>query len=105
MMDIEVYLSEYESFGVSALEASACEKPVVVNEVGGLKEVVENNITGIFVKPGNIQDAADSLSKLVQDKSLRELLGKNGRKKVTGQFSWNASVQKMLEIYNEIVKC
>jgi len=105
MMDVEVYLSEYESFGVSVLEASACEKPVVVNEVGGLKEVVDNNLTGIFVKPGSIQNTADAITKLIRDKFLREEFGKNGRKKVTSGFSWSVSVQKMIEIYNETKSC
>jgi len=54
MMDIEVFLSKTESFGVSVLEASATETPVIVTNVGGLPEVVEDGVTGIVVPLGEM---------------------------------------------------
>ena len=60
LMDIEVYLSVEESFGVSILEASACERPVVVSNIGGLTEVVENGKTGIIVPSMSIKESSRS---------------------------------------------
>jgi glycosyltransferase involved in cell wall biosynthesis len=104
MMDIEVYLSDFEGFGVSVIEASACEKPVVVSNVGGLPEVVAHNETGILVPPKNPEVAAKAISSLVRDKELRLKYGKAGRAKVEKEYNWNENVAQMINLYNTIVK-
>jgi len=104
MMDIEVYLSDYESFGVSVIEAMACENPVVVSDVGGLPEVVDHNETGIVVPAKNPKLAAQAISKLIQDKDLRLMLGKAGRTKVGGHYNWDENVAQMINLYTTIVK-
>ncbi len=78
-----------ESFGVSVLESSACEKPVVVSKVGGLPEVVKDGITGIIVEPHNIQATAVAIEKLVLDVNLRKQFGKQGREMVKGKYDWD----------------
>ena len=74
MLSVYVTLSieESESFGLAVIEASACEKPAVVSNVGGLPEAVENNVTGFIVESKNVQQAADVLYKLVVDKKPEE---------------------------------
>jgi len=103
VMDIEVYLSDFESFGVSVIEASACEKPVVVSDVGGLPEVVEHNKTGIIVPQKNPQQAALAIGHLIQNKELRVRLGKAGRVKVGKQYNWDENVRQMIKLYETIV--
>ncbi len=102
MMDIEVYLSNYESFGVSVVEASACEKPVVVSNVGGLPEVVDDNKTGFIVLPRDPQKAADAFEKLILDKDLRKKFGKAGREKVEKIYNCNNNVDDMIRLYYRI---
>jgi len=106
MLDIYVALSinDSESFGVAILEASACEKPVVVSNIGGLPEVVDNNITGFIVQPKNENEAADAIIKLIQDETLRKSFGKQGREKVKKHFEWNENVNQMINIYKELLK-
>ena len=105
MLDIYVALSinDSESFGVAILEASACEKPVVVSNIGGLPEVVENNITGFIVQPENENEAADAIIKLIQDETLRNFFGKQGREKVKKHFEWNENENQMINIYKELL--
>ena len=99
LMDIEVFMSESESFGVSVLEASACEKPVIVSNVGGLPEVVEHNMTGFIVKSRDYEKLADYLQLLIDDEKMRIDMGKNGRKMVIEKYKWINNVKEMSNIY------
>ncbi len=101
-LSIAVYVSTVESFGVSVLESSACEKPVIVSNVGGLPEVVKDGTTGIIVEPHNIQATAVAIEKLVLNANLRKLFGKQGREMVKTKYDWDNSVSGMIEIYNKI---
>jgi len=103
MIDIPVFVSNSESFGVAVIEAGACEKPVIVSNVGGLPEVVEDNITGIIVPPKNEKETAIAIEKLIFDKSLNSKMGKAGRKIVSEKFNWNNNVNQMINIYKNIL--
>lgn len=103
-IDIFVNLSLYESFGVAVLEASACEKPIVATNVGGLREVVKANITGLLVNPGDVANAAAAIEKLVLQPELCSQFGKAGRKMVETEYDWNKNVIQQIEIYNSILK-
>ena len=102
-LSIAVYVSKVESFGVSILESSACEKPVVVSDAGGLPEVVENDVTGFIVNANDIEATTDAIEKLILDKELREKFGKAGRVRVKDKFNWQKNVNHMINIYNQIV--
>ena len=102
-MDIFVVPSINESFGVAAVEAMACEIPVIASSVGGLKEVVVDNETGYLVSKKNCKEIADKLKKLILDKELRISLGKAGRKRVLENYNWDSNVEYMIKIYEEII--
>lgn len=102
MLSIFVAVSLAESFGVAVIEASACEKPVVVSNVGGLPEVVEDGETGFIVPPKNVESTAKALEKLILDKELRGKMGRSGRDRVKKLFNWPDNVQQMADIYNKI---
>jgi L-malate glycosyltransferase len=103
-LDIYVALSLSESFGVAVLEASSCERPVVVSEVGGLPEVVEHGVTGFVVPGEELDKVTEVVEKLVLDKDLRIRMGQNGRKFVQENYSWKDSVDRMISVYKEITK-
>lgn len=100
--DIAVIASLEESFGVSAVEASACEKPVVATCVGGLMEVVIDNVTGLHCEPANSRDLAEKLKILIENPMLRDELGKNGRVHVLKNYDWNQNVALMIDHYRRI---
>ena len=104
MLDIYVAVSteDSESFGVAILEASACETPVIVSNVGGLPEVVDNNITGFIIPHSNVEVLVEKIE-LLLDEDLRKKLGKAGRTRVKNFFNWDENVIQMIKNYEEIL--
>lgn len=93
-----------ESFGVAAVEAMACEVPVIVSDVDGFKEVVENNKTGYIVPRRNPQVIADKLFELIIDEEKRREFGINGRRRVEKLYDWSKNVNLMEEVYSKVVR-
>ncbi|MEX1192557.1 MAG: glycosyltransferase [Brumimicrobium sp.] len=102
--DVYVALSRSESFGVAIVEAMSCGTPVVVSDAGGLPEVVEDNVSGFVVPTESIDEAADAIQKLIDDKSLREKFSKNGRLKVEKNYDWEKNVDVMYTHYETLLK-
>jgi glycosyltransferase involved in cell wall biosynthesis len=99
MMDVYAALSLSESFGVAVIEASACKLPVVVTNIGGLKEVVKDGITGLMVPPATTREPAEAFEKLLSDDDFRLKLGRNGRLRVEKMYNWRSNVDEMIRIY------
>jgi len=104
MLTISVSVSNSESFGVAILEACACGKPVVVSNVGGLPEVVEDGITGLVVPPRDPVSAAAAIEKLILDPSLRKRMGDAGRMRVCRCYDWRDNVDQMVAHYNQVLE-
>ncbi len=103
-LDIYVAVSRSESFGVAVIEASACERPVIVSDVGGLPEIVQDGRTGLVVPRESPSHLADALAKLVLQPELREELGRNGREMVQEQYEWGQCVTQMVDLYEQFTR-
>jgi glycosyltransferase involved in cell wall biosynthesis len=103
-MDILANPSLRESFGVSVLEAQACEIPVVVSNVGGLPEVMVDGVAGFLVAPGNADALARKIGLLASDEELRRRMGKAGREFVKKKYDWNENAKIMERLYDSLVK-
>ncbi len=105
-MDIFVALSrlDSESFGVAAVEASACGRPVLVSDAQGLAEVTIDAVTGIVVGKNDPLAAAAALRRLVEDADLRRRMGAAGRGHVVKTYSWDMSLDIMLNTYYRILE-
>lgn len=90
-----------ESFGVAIVEASSCGIPVIVTNVGGLPEVVEDTITGLVVEPNNVTSIANAMKYLIKNPSLANEMGRRGRERVVNNYSWDVCVEKMYDIYKQ----
>ena len=101
-MDIFIVPSIMESFGVAAVEAMACEIPVIVSDADGLREVTVNNKTGFIVPKKNEKAIANKLKELILNENLRKTFGKNGRERVLELYDWNNNVENMIEIYKKL---
>jgi glycogen synthase len=102
--DVFVLPSIQEGQGIVLLEAQASGKPVVAFDIGGVKETLQNKETGLLVNQGDVDALADTLLKLLTDKTLREKMGSNGRKFVSENYTWDICAQKMLKVYLEALK-
>ena len=92
-----------ESFGVAAIEASACEIPVIASNIGGLPEVVVDGETGLLFEPKNVFALADKIFQLVLNPELRKKMGKNGRRFITENYNWDENVLRMEQFYYQII--
>lgn len=102
-LDVFAALSRQESFGVAVLEASACARPIVATDVGGLPEVVVPGETGILVSDNTaVDDAARAFADLVRDPSRRVQLGQAGRAFVARTYDWNTCVRVMEANYRAV---
>ena len=83
-----------EGFGLVYLEAGAHGLPVVANLIGGVPEAVEDEVTGLLVKPGDVPALTAAFSRLIADPALRQRLGARGRARAGGT-SWRDSAQSL----------
>lgn len=90
-----------ETFGIVALEAMAAKKPVIASRVGGLREIVDHGKTGFLVEPGDPNQLADSIQKLLLDRSLRGRFGQAAYEKAK-KYSWEAITDSFLRIYESL---
>jgi glycosyltransferase involved in cell wall biosynthesis len=86
-MDIVVQMTPVECFGVSAVEAMACEVPVVSSDTYGSSEFMLESVTGYLVKSGNEEACANRMAELIKNKSARERMGKMAREDVLPLYS------------------
>jgi glycosyltransferase involved in cell wall biosynthesis len=88
-----------EPFGLVNIEAMLFEKPVVASRIGGIPEIVDDNITGMLYEPNDYKELAKKLDILYSDDKLRLRLGKNGRKKVEMKYNWDILIKEWLKFY------
>lgn len=86
----------------SLIEASAIGRPIITCNSVGCRDVVDDGINGFLIFPKNPQALAEKLEILINDKSLREIMGKNSREKAEREFSIKKVVDTHLRIYNSL---
>ncbi|MDA4126135.1 MAG: glycosyltransferase family 4 protein [Thaumarchaeota archaeon] len=94
--------SYYETFSKVAIEAMACGIPVVATDGGGLREVVDNNETGILVRFGSASQLAGAILSLLQDTKTARRMGRLGRAKVETKFTWDSVATRVTDAYREL---
>jgi N-acetyl-alpha-D-glucosaminyl L-malate synthase BshA len=97
--DLLLLPSQSESFGLSALEAMACEVPVIATRVGGIPEVVEEGGSGYLFEIGDIPGMADAARRILDDKSERERLGARGRAIAVERFAAEKIIPQYEALY------
>jgi len=107
--DVAVFPSLYEPFGIVALEAMSMERPVVVGAAGvsGMREIVipcGEEQCGFHINPNNPADIAWGVVSALEDPEKRKWLGKNGRRRVLNEFTWDKIAEKTIELYERVIK-
>ena len=102
--DVCVIPSLYEPFGIVALEAMACGIPIVASDIGGLSEIVENNVTGLKVQAGVSDLLTVAIMNLIDNPSLARQLASNAYGCVKRKYNQELLAEKTISAYLEAVR-
>jgi glycosyltransferase involved in cell wall biosynthesis len=95
--------SHREGFGVVCAEAMAHGKPVVAGDVGGLRDLVVHEETGLLVPPRDVDALRSALQRLLSDRELRQRMGQAGRARIGEHFTWQRFVDETLRAYDDAI--
>jgi L-malate glycosyltransferase len=101
--DLFLLPSAQESFGLAALEAMACEVPVVASNVGGLPEIIDNGNTGFVCPPGAVQMMAERGIALLTDRDLRAAIAKTAAEMVRTRYCTDLVVPLYEDQYQDVL--
>jgi N-acetyl-alpha-D-glucosaminyl L-malate synthase BshA len=102
--DVFLLPSELESFGLAALEAQACEAPVVATRIGGIPEVVNDGESGYLSDVGDTEKMSSDTLKLLKDEELRRNFGEKGRELAVQRYSTEKIIPQYIAFYEKIVQ-
>ncbi len=95
-------VSRLEAFGIVALEAMATATPVIVSDIPGVSEVIEDGVQGIRAERMDAGDFGRKIAMLLGNDALRKEMGRNGRKLVEKKYTWEKVVEMVERVYREV---
>jgi len=101
-MDLFVFPSHAEAFGMVLIEAMAMGRPVVSTNCDGVLDIVVDGVTGLYVEPGRGDQLATAIACLLDDPPLRERMGKAGRERAVRLFDRRAHLDEIEAIYETL---
>lgn len=101
--DVFLLPSELESFGLAALEALACEVPVIATRIGGIPEVVGDGESGYLSDVGDTDNMAEDTSRLIEDENLRRAMGEKGREMAVQRYGSDKIIPQYIDFYERVV--
>ncbi len=103
-LDIVCLTSINEGTPVSLIEAQASSKAIVTTNVGGVKDILLENISGFITEVGDSSTFSESLLKLIENEELRKQMGEKGREFVIDQFDKQRMAMSMTNLYTQLLK-
>jgi glycogen(starch) synthase len=97
--DLAVIPSLYEPFGLVTLEAMASGTPVVAANTGGLREIVDHDVSGLLFPPGDANELAAAAVRILRDPELGGRLAREARLGLVARSSWSAAATATAEAY------
>jgi len=101
--DLFLLPSQLESFGLAALEAMACEVPVIATNVGGLPEVVQDGVDGYLVEPGDVQGMARHAIDILSRADRGREMGQTARSNTKKNFCANDVIPQYERYYDRVL--
>jgi mannosylfructose-phosphate synthase len=95
--------SIFEPFGMTALEAMACNVPVIASKYGGIRNVIQSGENGLLVDPKNSEEFARAMFMILNDRKMATRLGQAGRTTIHKHFSWEAIAEKHIAFYKKFI--
>ena len=100
--DILIHPSLYEGISSTILESMACKTAIIASDVGGNRELIENNQNGIIIESHNIDSFVEQIINLFDNEQLRQLLVDNALKTIE-KYNWNEIGNLYLDVYQSIL--
>lgn len=94
--------SRHEAFGLVLLEAMSSGIPVIASNLPGVRSVFEDNLQGLFIEPGNVNDLIEKIEKIFEDKHKRIKMGIEARILVDNKYSFKNLSSNLSRIYDSI---
>src|SRR4029079_14278457 len=101
--DVFLLPSELESFGLAALEALACEVPVIATRIGGIPEVVTDGETGYLSDVGDTDKMAEDTFELLENEGLRRAFGQKGREAAVQRYGSDKIIPQYIDFYERVL--
>ncbi len=101
--DLFLLPSDMESFGLAALEAMACEVPVVASNVGGVPEVIEHGVDGYLHEPRDVQAAAGYVLEILSRQDRGRTMGQTARSNARKKYCANDVIPLYEEYYRQVI--
>jgi glycosyltransferase involved in cell wall biosynthesis len=101
--DVLLLPSEQESFGLAALEAMACEVPVIASRVGGIPEVVTDTETGFLSEVGDVEKMGEDAAHLLLHEEMRREMGERARESAISRYSTDLVIPQYIKFYERIL--
>ncbi|HEX8368634.1 MAG TPA: N-acetyl-alpha-D-glucosaminyl L-malate synthase BshA [Pyrinomonadaceae bacterium] len=101
--DVFLLPSELESFGLAALEAEACEVPVIATRIGGIPEVVSEGETGFLSDIGDTEKMSDDVMKFLKDEGMRQNFGEKARESAVSRYGSELIIPQYIKFYEKIL--
>ena len=102
--DLFVLSSDYEGLGVAALEALALGVPVVATRVGGIPEIVREEVDGLLVEPRDPAGLAIGIIEILSNPDLRKFYGESSKIEIEQRFSIQRMVGEVEAVYAEVLE-
>jgi glycosyltransferase involved in cell wall biosynthesis len=103
-MDIFVFPSHAEAFGLSLIEAMSMEKPSVCSRSDGVLDIAIEGVTSYLFEKQNKKDLTEKLDLLIANPAARKDFGTASRKRVLNNFDTGIFTNNLINIYKEVLK-
>lgn len=104
IMDVFVFPSVKEGLGIALLEALASGKACAASDVGGIGNIIKDGSNGLLFKVGDVKAIEGAVMRLLDDKRLRDELGRSGRESMTEKYSLDVMADKVVGVYEEVIR-
>ena len=101
--DIIVFPSTVPHFARPVIEASAMAKPVIASDIGGPRELVVPDETGLLIPPDNPEQLATAIVSLLDDSEMMTQMGEKGYQRATNKFDSKVNSERTYAVYDELL--
>ncbi|MCX6766461.1 MAG: glycosyltransferase family 4 protein [Candidatus Moranbacteria bacterium] len=93
-----------EGFGITAIEAAACSRVVLVSDIEGLKDAIKDGDNGFLVESGDVEAWTKKINELLADDEFRKKFGEKAREYTIENYSWEKIAKRYLEEMEKVAK-